>query len=114
MFGLLLLAGCGGAASPAGGPPAGEAKVGLIEWEITTSAPALLAGPVVLEVTNAGSSAHDLRVEAGGVDAALATLAPGEGATLELDVPAGSEALLYCTLPGHRTQGMERRLPVSG
>jgi hypothetical protein len=36
------------------GPPATQARVGLIEWDITTSSNVLAEGDVELAVTNAG------------------------------------------------------------
>ncbi len=111
---LLLVAGaCTGAASDRTGPPAAQARVGLIEWEITTSAEVLDDGSVSLKVTNAGATAHDLRVTGAGVDMATPLLAPGDSAMLTLDVDAGDELTLWCGVPGHRQQGMERRLLVA-
>src|SRR5713226_9570483 len=58
---LPTLTACGSAGAPLGtGPPVAFARVGLVEWRIATTAGALVGGPVTLEVTNAGSTAHDL------------------------------------------------------
>lgn len=78
---LLLVTGCGGGAAATQGPPATDARVGLMEWEVTSSAGALAAGPVTLEVTNAGTTAHDLRVAGDRAETAVATIVPGERAT---------------------------------
>lgn len=108
---LLLASGCTGGAADAG-PPVREARVGLLEWEVTASASTLAAGPVRLEVTNAGATAHDLRVTGQRTEGAVPVLPPGDTAVLELDLSGASEVTLWCSLPGHRAQGMERRLPV--
>lgn len=94
---------------------ASEVRVGLIDYEITTPNVAVRPGSATLEVTNAGRTAHDLRVAGEETDAHLATLEPGESATLDVEVAAGEDELtLWCTLPGHRRQGMETTLPVAG
>lgn len=104
---------CTGASAGGTGPPAASARVGLIEWEISTSAEVLADGKVSLKVTNAGTTAHDLRVSGAGVDAATPALPSGEQAVLSFEVDAGDELVLWCGLPGHREQGMQRRLPVA-
>lgn len=97
------------------GAAASEVRVGLIDYEITTPSVAVRPGPATLEVTNAGRTAHDLRVAGEETDAYLATLEPGESDTIDVDVAAGEDQLtLWCTLPGHRQQGMETTLPVAG
>ncbi|MGI8873183.1 MAG: hypothetical protein ACR2KP_02435 [Egibacteraceae bacterium] len=107
-----ILAACAGTADP-GGPPVDEARVGLVEWDITASATRLADGPVSFDVTNAGTTAHDLRIEADGRQlAATPLLDPGQGATLTVDLVDAERVLLICAVPGHRKQGMRRQLPV--
>lgn len=101
---------CAGAATDRAGAPATSARIGLVEWEITTSAAVLSQGEVFLRVTNAGTTTHDLRVSGAGTQAATPLLAPGESAILSLQVDKSDELILWCGLPGHRRQGMERRL----
>lgn len=112
----LVLGGCAQPASPApaAGPPASEARIGLVEWGFTTSASALVAGPVELEVTNAGSTPHDMQVIVGDeVVAATEVLRPGETQTLRADLTGAREAsILLCTLPGHESQGMVDEIEV--
>lgn len=109
----VLTAACGSTDADAAGPAASTTRVGLIDWEITTAAQTLQSGPVTLDVTNAGATEHDLRVSGERVDAATPVLAPGEQATLVVDLDGESRVLLWCSVPGHRAQGMERRLPVT-
>jgi len=87
--------------------------VGLTEWQVTTSAGAF-APRVVLTVTNAGTTTHDLRVRGRRVDAHTPRLAPGQSANLEIDLTGERQVELSCTVPGHRSQGMSRRVPVVG
>lgn len=106
------LVACGGGAVPTA-PPAAVARVGLLEWEIATSAASLATGPVTLTVTNAGSSAHDLKVASGSDEWATPVLEPAQRTTLTLHLSPGERVVLWCALPGHRQQGMERTLPAA-
>ncbi|MFD1659576.1 hypothetical protein ACFSL4_15550 [Streptomyces caeni] len=100
-------------APPPSGPPTADMRVGLVEWGFTMSASTLRAGPVRLTVTNAGSTAHDLEVLDGHtVLGKTASLSPGAGQTLEIDLSGHSEVTFLCTLPGHRAQGMVREVRV--
>lgn len=109
----LLLSGCAGSETAAAGTAAeGELRVGLLEYEVAVSHRAVTPGPVTLEVTNAGAEGHDLRVEGAAGPAATEVLRPAESAELVVDAPAGSELTLWCTLPGHRAQGMETTIRV--
>jgi hypothetical protein len=110
---LITMSGCHGATPPAGGPPVAHARVGLIEWEITTTAGALTAGPVTLDVTNAGTTVHDLRIKGDRADGQTARLGPGQTATLTIDLAGERRVELWCTVPGHRSQGMDTHLPVT-
>ncbi|MDQ3609992.1 MAG: plastocyanin/azurin family copper-binding protein [Actinomycetota bacterium] len=110
----LVVAGCAQTAAQSPGPAATEARVGLTEWEVTTSASALSEGPVTLAVTNAGATAHNLVLSDEGGRDRTPLLAPGEQTSITVDLTGQREAVLWCDLPGHRAQGMERVLPVAG
>lgn len=109
---LLAAAGCSSTAQQPAGPAASNVRIGLLEWDIASSAPTLAPGAVTLEVTNAGATAHDLAVSGEHVDERVRLLAPGERARLQLDLSGEREVELWCTVPGHRQQGMQRRLAV--
>ncbi|WP_370327125.1 cupredoxin domain-containing protein [Euzebya sp.] len=86
--------------------------VGLTDFAIATSAERLVDGVVTVQVTNAGATAHDLRVAGGDVQRATSVLPPGASTVIRLNA-SGEETLnLWCTLPGHRRQGMEATLRV--
>jgi hypothetical protein len=110
---LITMSGCRGGTARAGGPPVAQARVGLIEWEITTTARALAAGPVTLDVTNAGTTVHDLRIKGDRADGQTARLGPGQTATLTIDLAGERRVELWCTVPGHRSQGMDTHLSVA-
>lgn len=107
----MVTTGCASAAEPATGPPTDSVRIGLTEWDITTSSTAVADGVITFEVTNAGTTSHDLRISDGTTEQATPVLAPGETASLRLR--AGTDIELWCSLPGHRQQGMERRLQRS-
>ncbi len=111
---VLVLAGCQNSAVRVNGPPVANARVGLVEWQIATSAGALTSGPVALEVTNAGTTVHDLRVTGAHVDEHTIRLSPGQKTELKLDLTGEKQVELWCTLPGHRTEGMHTSLRVGG
>ena len=112
----LVLSGCAAQATnvPAPtGPPASHMRVGLVEWGFARSGSALVRGPVVLDVTNAGSTPHDVEVRAGDkVLASSEVLRPGEEQTLHLDVSRLTEVTFLCTMPGHESEGMVSRIRV--
>jgi hypothetical protein len=111
---VVLAAGCGSPSAQPAGPPAEQARLGLIEWDITTSSEVLAEGDVELVVTNAGATVHDLRLVGERTDVHIDVLEPGEAASIRLELDGEQQLQLWCTVPGHRTQGMERSLTVGG
>lgn len=117
-----LLAGCaaGGSQADPGSEPAAESvahdelRVGLDDFEVRLGADAVAAGELRLDVVNVGGDAHDLQVDADGHTlAATDVLARGESGELSIEIPAGAGELeLWCTVPGHRSQGMVTTVPV--
>jgi uncharacterized cupredoxin-like copper-binding protein len=118
---IVLAAGCGGGD---GGGGAGTVVVTMgapSEYAMTPEPTEITAGKVTFEVKNEGTLVHEMVVvktdkgaanlgtdgeadESGAVDE-VADLPAGESKTLELDLDAGSYALV-CNLPGHYSQGM--------
>jgi hypothetical protein len=100
------------AAGGAGARPARAVRVGLSEWTIALAPPVARAGRITLSVTNAGATGHDLVVA--GRDGSWATkeLDPGQRTTLVVRGRAGERLHLWCSIPGHRLQGMDTHLPV--
>jgi plastocyanin len=71
-----------------------------------------VARGTVIQVTNEGEIAHNLKVERGpdpqdDTDevAGTETFLPGDSETLEVDLPPG-RYVMVCTVPGHRELGM--------
>lgn len=111
-----LLAGCsaGTSVAPPDAPPTRELRVGLLEYRFALSAGAVRPGPVAVMVTNAGSTAHDVRFFQDERQlAAVPVLAPGGREQLRFDVRPGGFVRLDCSVGGHAEAGMVARLAVA-
>ncbi|MTV24759.1 hypothetical protein FTX61_04905 [Nitriliruptoraceae bacterium ZYF776] len=112
----LLISGCGGGddAGDAGGDGAASTDAITVEAgdlyfdpeELTTA-----AGEVTVTLDNVGSAEHDFVIEEAG-DVEVVYADPGESATGTVELEAGTYTY-YCSIPGHRTAGMEGTLEVS-
>jgi uncharacterized cupredoxin-like copper-binding protein len=116
---VLAPAGCGSDdGDEAGGTTAaaGEQSVDLTATEFQFE-PADVsldnAGRVTFTVSNDGQEEHALEVEGNGIEEETETIAPGDSATLTVELEPG-EYELYCPIDGHRDQGMEGTLVVGG
>jgi plastocyanin len=69
------------------------------------------AGDVEFEVENAGGIPHALEVESDDLEEETEEIAPGETATLTVELPAGTYEL-YCPIGDHADQGMTGTLTV--
>lgn len=120
----LTLAACGGGGGKtpidSGGPGNGSSfAVTASEWAFAPDAITTSAGAVVVTVTNGGVIEHDFTIEGTDLrvpaDAAVYVKAAGQdGSTVEetLELTPGTYTY-YCSVPGHREQGMEGTLTVS-
>ena len=117
---LALAAACSGAPEgaapqrPAAGAPPSELRIGLADFDIATSSDTVEAGAVTIDVTNVGATEHDLRIQGDTLDASVPALSPGGTSTVTIRTEDEREVTLWCTLPGHRSQGMEATLAVGG
>lgn len=110
----LLAAGCGVSNEVVGpvGEPGAEVPVGLTEWAIVLGETGPAPGPVMLVVTNAGGTVHDLVVEGRLGRWRTPMLGPGESHELQITAAAGEALHLECTVPGHHGQDMHLYLKV--
>jgi nitrite reductase (NO-forming) len=67
------------------------------------------AGRYTVKLINTGAATHDITFPTG----EQAVAAPGETATVDVDIPAGGTTFL-CTIPGHAAAGMTGKVSVSG
>jgi plastocyanin len=110
-----ILVACG--TPPSKGPaaaPVQQVDVTMTEFRFSPSPLHALPGPVVLRAVNAGRVGHDLTVLTPEGHRRLGhtpPVAPGETATLRLDLSPGVYQVI-CAQPGHQESGMETRLEV--
>lgn len=98
-----------------GGGGGGETvQIGETEFALDPSEANVKAGEVTFEVTNDGSTVHDLEVEGQGVEEKTDLIEPGQSATLTVDLSQSGSYEMYCTVDSHREQGMEGEVTVQG
>jgi uncharacterized cupredoxin-like copper-binding protein len=96
------------------GPVAETVNLSESEYKIDPAdVDAKKAGVVEFKVQNEGSITHALEVEGAGVEQRTDDIAPGESATLKVDLQKGAYEF-YCPIDGHKDQGMEGELKVAG
>jgi uncharacterized cupredoxin-like copper-binding protein len=97
-----------------GAPSARQVRVGLTEWTISTSSSSAPAGRVTLVVTNAGGTEHDLVVRGRAGSWETPDLDPGQQSRLTVRARPGEVLKMWCSMPGHRAQGMHTTLRIAG
>ncbi len=122
----LFLAACsGGAASPnttlptnpnPPSTPAGTPTVVAVmeaEFTITLDTPVTTPGNYEFVVQNDGTIGHNLVIEGPGLSGArTSTISVGGTSTLDVTLEAGTYTL-YCSVPGHRANGMQTTITVN-
>jgi hypothetical protein len=120
---MVLLSGCGmsddadaGAAvlrpMPSGQHP--QERVGLTEWTIVVSSPRVRAGRLGFLVTNTGATVHDLVVHDAQGTWHSPDLDPGQQTWLVVRAAPRETLQLWCSMPGHRAQGMYTTITTRG
>jgi uncharacterized cupredoxin-like copper-binding protein len=118
----LLLAACGGSSYGGQGSAAGGAVIQTVqisekEFSLNPGTVTLpKAGTYEFEVTNDGSITHAFNVEksGGGDEAETGDIAPGSHKTVKFTFSAGGSYQMYCPIDGHKAQGMDGTIKVSG
>ena len=112
-FSLALLGLVSPRASADEKPKASNVHVNLSEWEVALTPKEVPPGSVVFEVTNSGKVPHILEIEGNGVEKSTSRIMPGAGATLTLDLRAGTYEA-YCPVGkgSHKMLGMTNLLSV--
>lgn len=112
-------------------PVESRVAVSLSEWKVNPSIAEIPAGPVVFDVANAGTQAHEMlvvrsdaasdalpvvdgRIEESSIDSLgeVAETEAGASGTLRLEAIAKGHYILLCNVPGHYAQGMHADLIV--
>ncbi|MQA75920.1 MAG: hypothetical protein GEU88_16570 [Solirubrobacterales bacterium] len=91
--------------------PGGTVTIGETEYALHPSHPTVEPGEVTFDVSNDGSTVHDLEIEGEGLEEKTDPIEPGDTARLAVALDPGTYEL-YCTIDGHRDQGMEGTLTV--
>ncbi|HZJ51730.1 MAG TPA: cupredoxin domain-containing protein [Actinomycetota bacterium] len=114
---VLGLAACGGGgndpeASSGGSSESGSSSTSVTakEYKFNPSDITVDASPFTLELKNEGTIEHDVSVK--GTDVVILAKA-SEAATGEVELDPGTYTF-FCSVPGHREEGMEGTLTVEG
>ena len=94
-------------------PAAKPQTVAITETEFKISPPSkpLKAGEITFDVKNAGKTEHDLVVTGNGVTKGTPRFNGGESRTLTVTLKPGTYEL-FCSVPGHKQAGMDRKITV--
>lgn len=104
----------GGASPGAGGTGPVAATVEFIATEFTFNGlpGSTSAGTVEFVMSNEGAVQHNMHIEELGDREIIPTISSGAQASGTAPLESGSTVTLYCSVPGHRAQGMEAQLQV--
>ncbi len=117
---VTFMSACGGGSSDSGEEESKSADVETIQASLTDDLTAMSVDPsevtvksgteVVVDVTNDGTVIHNFAVDENNKTADLDPFSLG---TLEVG-KVTEDTVLYCTIAGHREQGMEMTIKVEG
>lgn len=114
---VLGLAACGGGGNDPEAPSGGSSESGSSsisvtakEYKYNPSDITVDASPFTLELKNEGTIEHDFSVK--GTDVVILAKASA-AATGEVELDSGTYTF-FCSVPGHREEGMEGTLTVEG
>jgi plastocyanin len=113
---VLVLAGCGSDDGGGDGSSAAGETVQITATDFRfdpADVSVAAAGETTFTLTNDGGEEHALEVEGNGIEEETDAVAPGESASLTVDLEPG-EYVLYCPIANHRSLGMEGTLVVGG
>jgi plastocyanin len=96
--------------------PTSDATVVTIvesEFDIALDTPVTSAGAYSFVVENHGGATHNLVIEGPGLPGTMTSaISAGGESVLDVTLEPGTYTL-YCSIPGHRSSGMETTLTVS-
>ncbi len=105
----LLASACGGGPSQSSSPPRQTVQVTEKEFSITpTTITVAQAGTYAFKVTDDGQITHAFQIGS----AKTSAIAPGQSATLTVDLPHKGRYQAFCPIDGHRSKGMQATIDV--
>lgn len=88
-----------------------EFTVSGTEFSLSPSSITVKAGDrVKITFRNTGGASHNLAIE--GLGVSTKTIGSGKTDTVEFTVPTSGTYPIFCSVPGHRSAGMEGQLKV--
>ena len=113
---VFALAGCGGDGDgeTTNGTSSQTLSISESDFTLTPSTVTVDApGTYTFEAMNDGGVDHALEIEGNGIEERTDTIAPGESASVNVDLEAGTYEM-YCPISNHRDLGMSGEITVSG
>jgi len=95
--------------------PGSMMTVETFEWGFDIIEGFAVDGEIEIELINIGDAEHNIQFDGAAGDNSLVQAAGGEtetGTIALFGAPGGQEYTYYCSIPGHRAQGMEGELLV--
>ena len=113
-FGMLAAVEIFGKSSEGEAAAAGKkVSVGEVEYKIELPKTDFAAGSYTFDVENKGKIVHNLTITGPSLsNEATPDISAGSSATLTVKLERGTYDF-YCSIPGHRQQGMEQKVTVS-
>ena len=89
-----------------------KVKVTEVEYKIQLPKTTLTRGRYEFEVENKGKIPHNLTVAGAGATEHTQDIDAGKSSTLTVELKHGTYDF-YCSIPGHKAQGMDQKVTVS-
>ena len=113
-FGMLAAVEIFGKSSEGEAAAAGQkVKVGEVEYKIELPKTTFAPGKYTFEVDNKGTIPHNLTITGPGISKeATPDISAGSSSSVSVKLERGTYDF-YCSIPGHKQQGMEQKVTVS-
>ena len=112
-FGMLAAVEIFGKSSEGEAAAAGQkVSVSEVEYKITLPKTTFAPGTYTFEVENKGKILHNLTIKGPGGTEATQDISAGSSGSVTVKLERGSYDF-YCSIPGHKQQGMEQKVTVS-
>jgi len=89
-----------------------KVSVGEVEYKIELPKTTFAPGKYTFEVENKGRIPHNLTIKGPGGTEATQDISAGSSSSVTLKLERGTYDF-YCSIPGHKQQGMEQKVTVS-